>query len=110
MYLYIAPATADTALQELLGVETRKALPSPSQPLPLLHNPSSRLNTATHALINVARQRCRCYMRLRVITQGRAEERSFHGLILEDRVAGVMSYVEFLCHIHRRICEALRKG
>ena len=63
-----------------------------------------------HALVALARSRARSYMRLRVALRGRhADEGAFGSLLIEDQVGGAMSYIAFLCHVHKRICDDLRK-
>jgi protein transport protein SEC24 len=109
-YFYVGPDVDPAVLKELFGVPTWKDMPHPQLPLSLLRTQSSRLNDAVHGVINVARQRNSRYMRLRVITNGRIEEPVFHAQLLEDRIGGVMSYIEFLCHVHKCICDNLQKG
>lgn len=50
------------------------------------------------------RQRCN-YMRLRVVRRGDPQlEPAFFAALVEDRTpSGGMSYVEFLCYLHRQI-------
>ena len=112
MMLYIAPDTPDEVIQELLGLPGWAALQdTPADaPLPLVHNEASQLNAAAHALVGLLQARGRRFMRWRVAVRGRsADETAFSAKLVEDRVGTSMSYIEFLCHVHRRICDALRK-
>jgi len=85
-----------------MGVESVAALPSPPQPLllPRLDTPFSR---AAHHVLDACRARHSAFMRLRLVTAKSAHEREFANAIVEDRTEGVMSYIEFLCDIHKRI-------
>jgi hypothetical protein len=111
MYLYIGPSAPDAVLQELLGIPGWAAMPPPNEPLqlPRLDTAAAPLNAAANALIDGARTRARCYMRLRVVCRGRPEERHFHTLIAEDRAADAMSYIEFLCQAHKRISNSISR-
>ena len=53
-------------------------------------------------LDNVRRERS-CFLRLRIVKHGEPLEQHFFNLLVEDRNQLGMSYVEFLCHIHRQI-------
>ena len=43
------------------------------------------------------------YMRLRVLRRGDPSENAYYRRLVEDRSPAGMSYVEFLCHVHRLI-------
>lgn len=109
MFLYIGSSVSDDTLAALLGVPGWDALPPPHEPLPLPLIPDSPLNAAANSLIDGARVRVRSCMRLRVVCRGRPEEKDFHACIAEDRAAGSMSYIEFLCHVHKRISTNILK-
>ena len=82
-----------------LGDRWSRRLPPQHEPLPLPRLPASPLNMAANSLIDGARVRVRSCMRLRVVCRGRPEEPLFQACIAEDRAAGAMSYIEFLCHV-----------
>ena len=42
-------------------------------------------------------------MRLRVLRRGDPSENAYYRRLVEDRSPAGMSYVEFLCHVHRLI-------
>lgn len=109
MFLYIGPSVPDDSVAALLGVAGWAGLPPEHEPLPLPRLPDSPLNAAANSLIDGARVRARSCMRLRVVCRGRPEEREFHACIAEDRAAGAMSYIEFLCHVHKRISTNILK-
>lgn len=111
MYLYIGPSAPDSVLSDLLNIPDWHSMPPPNEPLllPRIHPQATDLNAAANALIDNARMRAGCYMRLRVVCRGRPEERHFHSLVAEDRAADSMSYIEFLCHVHKRISTAITR-
>ena len=109
LFLYIGPSVPDDSMAALLGIPGWDALPPPHEPLPLPRLPDSPLNAAANSLIDDARVRVRSCMRVRVVCRGRPEEKQFHACIAEDRAAGAMSYIEFLCHVHKRISTNIAK-
>jgi protein transport protein SEC24 len=74
-------------------------LPQPLS-LPPRDAPAARL--LAELLTRLRLERC-AYMRLRVVRRGDPLEAVFLGQLLEDRSPAGMSYVEFLCHVHRQI-------
>lgn len=65
---------------------------------------------ALRELLTRARlERC-AFMRLRVARKGDALEAAFLAALLEDRGPAGMSYVEFLCHVHRQIQNKMGGG
>lgn len=109
LFLYIGPSVPDDSMAALLGIPGWDALPPPHEPLPLPRLPDSPLNAAANSLIDDARVRVRSCMRVRVVCRDRPEEKQFHACIAEDRAAGAMSYIEFLCHVHKRISTNIAK-
>lgn len=75
----------------------------PQQPLllPTLDTPLSR---AVRKLLDEVRRQRACYLRLRVVRRGDPLEGVFYSALVEDRSpAAGMSYVEYLCFLHRQI-------
>lgn len=69
--------------------------------LPTLDTPLSR---AVHALLDEVRRQRAAYLHLRVLRRGDPLEGSFYSALVEDRSpAAGMSYVEYLCFLHRQI-------
>ena len=101
-YIYIAPRAPDDAVRQLTGFANVTELSqSPGQIiLPHLDTPLSK---ATNALLDSVRARHSSYMRLRVVVQKGPCEREFANSIVEDKTEGALSYVEFLCHVHKQI-------
>jgi protein transport protein SEC24 len=85
------------------GVPTLEGL-DPQRPLvlPALDTP---LNQAVRALLDEVRRQRGAYLRLRVVRRGDAAlEQAFYAALVEDRSpAAGMSYVEYLCFLHRQI-------
>jgi len=55
-------------------------------------------------VLQIRRERCRLpWQPLSVVAPGTPEEARLLALICEDRVAGEMNYVDFLCHVHRLV-------
>lgn len=68
--------------------------------LPRLETPVSR---AVNHVLDVVRQQRGCFMRTRVLKRGDPLEPAFFAALVEDRSPAGISYVEYLCHIHRQI-------
>lgn len=84
------------------GVPSLEAL-DPSRPLllPELEHP---LSGAVRALLDEIRRQRSAYLRLRVVRRGEPLEATFYSALVEDRTpSGGMSYVEYLCFLHRQI-------
>jgi protein transport protein SEC24 len=100
MFLWVGRATSREALKETFGVEHVDALQASHTVLPRLDTQS---NKSLNAFVDTLR-RMRCsYMRLRVLRRGDPSENAFYRRLVEDRSPAGMSYVEFLCHVHRLI-------
>ena len=75
----------------------------PQRPLllPALDTPLSR---RVRQLLDELRRQRSAYLRLRVLRRGDPLEAAFYNALVEDRSpASGMSYVEFLCFLHRQI-------
>jgi protein transport protein SEC24 len=93
-------------LQELFGMPSVGVLLQTPQPLPLVmhDNPGSKL---LFELLTALRQNRCSFMRLRVAKKGDPYYPLFANMLVEDRSTAGMSYVEFLCHVHRQIQEKM---
>jgi len=108
LYLYVGGAhVPQELLQEVFGVASLEQVQSPVTLLPgPLPNEHSQ---ALHGLVNAIRKKRNGYLRLRILRRSdrnsRADplEPAFFNNLIEDRSSGLMSYVEFLCHVHRQI-------
>lgn len=86
-------------IQQLLGVD-RIDPKVPEVGLPRIDNPESK---AVNALVDELRKDRVAYMKLRVAKRSDALEQLFMNMLVEDRSPAGMSYVEYLCHVHRMI-------
>lgn len=93
-------------LQELFALPNVDGLLRAQQPLPLVmhDNPGSKL---LFTLLTALRQNRCAFMRLRVAKKGDPFYPMFANMMVEDRSTAGMSYVEFLCHVHRQIQEKM---
>lgn len=100
--VYCLPCT----VQDLFGLPNMEALLRAQQPLPLMSqdNPGSRL--LFELLTALRLNRC-AFMRLRIAKKGDPFYPVFCNMLVEDRSTAGMSYVEFLCHVHRQIQEKM---
>lgn len=68
--------------------------------LPLLDNPISQ---ALHGILDAVRQHRCAFMSIRVLKRGDPAETLFYNCLIEDKNPAGMSYIEFLCAVHRQI-------
>lgn len=99
MYVWVGRQAQQQVLQELFGAESVDQLTS-AQPLP---PPKSAQAEQLLALINSQRAQFASYMRMRVLKRPDPLEHLFFNSLIEDRSGAGMSYVEFLCQVHRQI-------
>jgi protein transport protein SEC24 len=96
-FLHVGASVPPGLLVALFGTEA----PASGAPLPMLRTPQSR---ALARLLRAVRRHRGGYMRLRVVRRpDPAAEAAFFRLMIEDRSADGMSYVEYLCAMHRQI-------
>lgn len=86
-------------LKELLGIERV----DPKGPEPQLQQLDNRFNRAVRTLITELRKERGSFMRLRLALQAFPHGHNFLNALVEDRNGAGMSYVEYLCHVHRGI-------
>lgn len=89
-------------MQDLFGAANTEELARAPGPLTLPRRDGPASRTLAELLTRLRLERC-AYMRMRVLRKGDAGEAAFLTALLEDRSPSGMSYVEFLCHIHRQI-------
>lgn len=100
VYIHVPPRASPALVAALFGVPSPDAL-NPAAPLPQLRTRESR---ALHALLDAVRKQRGNFLRLRVVRRGdTAGEPAFYSLLVEDRSLAGMSYVEYLCAVHRSI-------
>jgi hypothetical protein len=92
--------SAGTCFAGCDSVEAAGSDPTAPLGLPRLESPLSR---ALHAVLDAVRQERASFMRLRILKRGDPLEPQFFNSLVEDRSPAGMSYVEYLCHVHRQI-------
>jgi protein transport protein SEC24 len=93
-------------VQDLFAMPNVDTLLRAQQPLPLVmhDNFGSKL---LFELLTALRQNRSAFMRLRVAKKGDPFYPLFANMMVEDRSTAGMSYVEFLCQVHRQIQEKM---
>ncbi|XP_018325485.1 protein transport protein Sec24C isoform X2 [Agrilus planipennis] len=101
MFLWIGLALDPELCQQIFGVPSAMQINIDKSHLPNLDNP---LSVAVNSVINQVRnQRHKC-MRLTLVRQKEKLEPVFKHFLVEDRGSdGSLSYVDFLCHMHKEI-------
>lgn len=99
--LHLDRAVPGQLLLDLMGVATyEELLRTPAVALLPRDSPASRL---LQDLLTKVRLQRSSFMRLRVARKGDPAESAFFAMLVEDRSTAGMSYVEYLCQIHRLI-------
>ncbi|KAL6760997.1 hypothetical protein V8C86DRAFT_991602 [Haematococcus lacustris] len=101
-YLYVDKQVQPDMLQDMLGVESYEALCRVPGNFPLLPR-DNKLSEALQQLLNKVRVHRSSFMRLRVARKGDPAEVAFFNGLVEDRSSAGLSYVEYLCQVHRLI-------
>lgn len=106
LLLYVDQSANDQFVQELFGLPSMPALLQTPQLLPLTprDTPGSRLLFELLTQVRLSRA---AFMRLRVAKKGDQTYSQFINMLVEDKSTAGMSYVEFLCHVHRQIQEKM---
>jgi len=101
LYLWVGRAVPPAILEATLQVRSLEGVDcSRLRVVPLQNELSAKLNNVINA---VRAQRPHLLQPLRVVTAKDSAEARFLASLIEDRAQASMSYVEFLCHIHRQI-------
>lgn len=102
LYLWLGRGVDPSFLEAVLGVNTVEGLPEGAH-LRLVAR-DHPLSAHVCRLVEIVRsQRPALQQAVRVLAPKDPLESRFLGMLLEDRAQTAMSYVEFLCHIHRQI-------
>eukprot|EP00002_Diphylleia_rotans_P006568 TRINITY_DN1592_c0_g1_i1.p2 TRINITY_DN1592_c0_g1~~TRINITY_DN1592_c0_g1_i1.p2 ORF type:complete len:157 (-),score=30.44 TRINITY_DN1592_c0_g1_i1:225-695(-) len=100
MYLWLGRDLPLQYVQEVFNTNTVDRVDVTKFYLDEYPNDTSR---RLHNIIRAIRRRRVSYPKLVVVRKGDPHEQAFMGHITEDKGQGSMSYVEFLCHLHRQI-------
>ena len=101
-YIWPAKNARPEVLQRLLGVPAEE-LARKDGPAPRLGRTDSEENQELHALLDEIRRERSTFLRLRILRHGDRLETLFFNRLVEDRSQVGISYVEFLCQVHRDI-------
>ncbi|KAI3856673.1 hypothetical protein MKX03_026798 [Papaver bracteatum] len=98
--LFFVGKTVDPdILQKLFAVSSVDELPTQF----VLEQHDNELSKKLNNMVNeIRRQRC-SYLRLRLCKKGDPSGMLFFSYMVEDKSPGILSYVEFLVHVHRQI-------
>eukprot|EP00775_Hariotina_reticulata_P004086 gene4086-4333_t len=102
LLLYVDQEADQGLVQDLFALPNMESLLRVPQPLPLSQHTNANSQLLFELLTAVRLNRC-AFMRLRIAKKGDPYYPSFVNLLVEDRSTAGMSYVEFLCHVHRQI-------
>ena len=102
LFLYVGRDVPPTTLEQLLGTSSLQSIdPATFADLPQQNNPLSK---QARELISQVRRQRRSYMHMRLVVKGHPYETLFYSALVEDRhVSSGVSYVEYLCFLHRQI-------
>jgi protein transport protein SEC24 len=102
MFLHIGRDVQPDVVTQLLGTASLQSVdPTTFADLPVQENPLSK---QTRDIISQLRRQRRSYMHMRLVVKGHAHETLFYSAMVEDRhLSSGMSYIEYLCYLHRQI-------
>ena len=102
IFLYVGRDVPPAVVEQLLGTSSLQAIdPATFADLPQQENPLSK---QTREVISQVRRERRSYMHMRLVVKGHPYETLFYSALVEDRhLSSGMSYVEYLCFLHRQI-------
>ncbi|XP_004346230.1 protein transporter Sec24-like CEF [Capsaspora owczarzaki ATCC 30864] len=102
LFVWVGRNTSSELLQSLFGVPTFQAVDTTKTSLSAFDNPiSSKMRLFVDIL---RRQRLSSrFLRMSIVKQQDASEVAFLNMLAEDKGPDTMSYVDYLCHIHRII-------
>jgi len=108
LHVYISPEVSGETLQRAFGVSTAAEVPAVIAQMQMPEAqagwPSEDAERIVAMVNQIRADRGRLpWMPLCVVVPGTADEPRLLSLLSEDRVAGEMQYVDFLCHIHKLV-------
>lgn len=106
MYLWIGKAAAAPWIQQVLGAAAFQSIDLNMAALPVLSNP---LSERVRSVVTAMREERSPFMKLNIVKQKDPSENYFLRCLVEDKFNDQMSYVDFLCHVHREIQVAQSK-
>ncbi|KAI3856414.1 hypothetical protein MKW92_012316 [Papaver armeniacum] len=97
--IFVGKTVDPDILQKIFAVTSVDELPTQF----VLEQHDNELSKKLNNMVNeIRRQRC-SYLRLRLCKKGDPSGMLFFSYMVEDKSPGILSYVEFLVHVHRQI-------
>lgn len=106
MLLWVGRAVSVPWVQQVLGAASFQSIDAQMTGLPALDHPLSR---RVRDIVTQMRASRNHYMKLYVVRQKDPSEALFVRHLVEDKFNDHMSYVDFLCHVHREVQTAQTK-
>ncbi len=100
MFLWIGRLTSPAWIQQVLGATSFQAIDPQQNKLPVIANV---LSTKVREVLDHVQRDYAPYMNLHIVKQKDPNEIPFHQFLVEDKVNDNMSYVDFLCFVHKEI-------
>lgn len=100
MFLWIGRLTSPAWIQQVLGAASFQGIDPQQNKLPNLANV---LSTKVRTILDTLQQDYTPHMNLHIVKQKDPNEIPFHSFLVEDKVNDNMSYVDFLCFVHKEI-------
>lgn len=105
LYIYIRDEAPAEMLQEAFGVATAAEVPAALAKFLLPEAVVSHEGQRLWAIVQqIRRDRCRLpWQPLYVALPGTPEEARVLAMLIEDRVSSELPYVDYLCHVHKKV-------
>jgi len=100
LLVWVGRQCPEVVLRETFGVDHVDHIQSNTSALAQLDTKRSK---SLNAFVNCMRRMRSGYLRMRILRRGDPGEAAFYAKLTEDRNVAGMSYVDFLCHVHRLI-------
>ena len=100
LLVWVGRQCPEAVLRETFGVDHVDHIQSNTSALAQLDTKRSK---SLNAFVNCMRRMRSGYLRMRILRRGDPGEAAFYAKLTEDRNVAGMSYVDFLCHVHRLI-------
>ena len=100
MFLWVGRLAAPSWIQQVLGVSSFQAIDAQSTQLPVIAN---ALSVRVRAILATLESQRIPFMSLHIIKQKDPNELTFHQYLVEDKINDTMSYVDFICFVHKEI-------
>ncbi|KAI7886500.1 hypothetical protein K492DRAFT_156094 [Lichtheimia hyalospora FSU 10163] len=108
LYFWLGNRVSSEFIQHAFGVSTLEELDVNMALLPFLDNP---LSEKIHDIVRQLQSERSRYLQLRIVRQDKdPQEFVFSTWMVEDRNAEVQTYVDYMCVLHRKIQDEMKKN